>query len=25
VVVVTMNAWHLGQFVDARRWQAIEG
>jgi predicted nucleic acid-binding protein len=25
VVVVTMNARHLGQFVDARRWQAIEG
>lgn len=25
VVVVTMNARHLGQFVDARRWQEIEG
>jgi predicted nucleic acid-binding protein len=25
VVVVTTNARHLGQFVDARRWQEIEG
>jgi predicted nucleic acid-binding protein len=25
VIVVTMNARHLGQFVDARRWQEIEG
>jgi predicted nucleic acid-binding protein len=25
VVVVTVNARHLGQFVDARRWQEIEG
>lgn len=25
VVVVTMNARHPGQFVDARRWQEIEG
>jgi hypothetical protein len=24
VIVVTMNARHLGQFVDARRWQEIE-
>jgi predicted nucleic acid-binding protein len=24
VVVVTMNARHLAQFVDARRWQEIE-
>jgi predicted nucleic acid-binding protein len=25
VVVVTMNARHLAQFMDARRWQEIEG
>jgi predicted nucleic acid-binding protein len=25
VIVVTMNARHRGQFVDARRWQEIEG
>jgi hypothetical protein len=25
VVVATENARHLGQFVDARRWQEIEG
>ena len=25
VVVATDNARHLGQFVDARRWQEIEG
>ena len=25
VVVVTTNARHLAQFVDARRWQEIDG